>query len=70
MKGAGVWTNTSARGESAERLFLSFAQPSNHTSLIPLKTGRKQAGDISENDEGDAAARKYLSRLQHSPVGI
>jgi hypothetical protein len=44
-----VSERTPAPGESAERLFLSFAQPSNHTSPIPSKAGWKQTGDISEN---------------------
>ena len=54
-------------------LFLSFAQPSNHASLIPSKAGRKQAGDISENDAGSKAAqsptptRLPVSSLVNSP---
>jgi hypothetical protein len=42
----------------------------NHITPIPSKAGRKQAGDISENDEGGAAARKFSTGCSTTSGGI
>jgi hypothetical protein len=47
-----------------------FAQPSNQISPITSKAGRKQTGDISENDEGGAAARKFSTGCSTASGGI